>query len=173
LEVFADTPDEMERQARDIGTWADNVFVKIPITNTAGVSMLPLVARLASRGVRLNVTALMTLRQVGDTSDALRDGPHSFVSVFAGRIADTGRDPLPMMAEAVGLLGATPNAELLWASPREVLNVFQADSIGCHVITATNDILKKLAIVGKDLDRYSLETVQMFRNDAVAAGYKL
>jgi transaldolase len=173
FEVFADTADEMERQACDIATWANNVFVKVPITNTLGVSMLPLVARLSGQGVRVNVTALLTLRQVRETRDAIRGGALCFVSVFAGRIADTGRDPVPMIAEAVQLLGETPNAELIWASPRELLNVFQADAVGCHVITATNDILRKLALVGKDLDRYSLETVQMFRSDAVAAGYGL
>jgi transaldolase len=173
FEVFADTADEMERQACDIATWANNVFVKVPITNTLGVSMLPLVARLSGQGVRVNVTALLTLRQVRETRDAIRGGALCFVSVFAGRIADTGRDPVPMIAEAVQLLGETPNAELIWASPRELLNVFQADSVGCHVITATNDILRKLALVGKDLDLYSLETVQMFRSDAVAAGYGL
>jgi transaldolase len=173
LEVFADTADEMERQACDIATWGANVFVKIPITNTAGASMLPLVARLSASGVRLNVTALLTIRQVTDTRDAIRSGAACFVSVFAGRIADTGRDPVPVMAEAVELLSETPNAELIWASPRELLNIVQADEIGCHVITATNDILKKLVLLGKDLGDYSLETVRMFRNDAVSAGYKL
>lgn len=173
LEVFADTADEMERQACDIATWGTNVFVKVPITNTAGLSMLPLVARLSARGVRLNVTALLTLRQVKDTRDAIREGAPCFVSVFAGRIADTGRDPLPMMEEAVGLLSETPNAELIWASPRELLNIVQADAIGCHVITATNDILKKLGLLGKDLGEYSLETVRMFRTDAVSAAYKI
>jgi transaldolase len=147
--------------------------VKIPVTNTRGAPASPLVKRLASRGVKLNVTALMTLGQVREVVAALDPAVPSYVSVFAGRIADTGRDPVPMMAAAVELLRAAPSAELIWASPRELLNVFQADAVGCHVITVTNDVLKKLELVGRDLDEYSLDTVKMFRNDAVSAGFQL
>jgi transaldolase len=173
FEVFSDDFVQMERQAREIASWGSNVFVKIPITNTAGESSLGLVRTLARSGVQLNVTALMTLEQVRDCALALAGGPPSFVSVFAGRIADTGRDPLPLMAAAVELLRLSPQAELIWASPREVLNVYQADAVGCHVITATFDILKKLKLEGKDLTEYSLDTVKMFRRDAVEAGFEL
>lgn len=173
FEVFSDDCLEMERQANEIASWGDNVYVKIPITNTGSESCCPLVKRLARAGVKQNVTALMTLRQVQDVSDALGDGPNSYVSIFAGRIADTGRDPLPLMTEAVRILADFPRQELIWASPRELLNVFQADAIGCHIITVTNDVLKKLSLVGKDLEEYSLETVKMFRDDAVAAGFSL
>ena len=173
FEVFSDDCLEMERQANEIASWGDNVYVKIPVTNTCSESCCPLVTRLARAGVKQNVTALMTLRQVREVSEALGDGPNSYVSVFAGRIADTGRDPLPLMAEAVRVLADFPRQELIWASPRELLNVFQADAIGCHIITVTNDVLKKLSLVGKDLDDYSLETVKMFRDDAVAAGFSL
>src|SRR5687768_17535019 len=173
FEVFSDDFTEMERQANEIASWGDNVYVKIPVTNTRAESCCPLVKRLARAGVKQNVTALMTLRQVREVSEALGDGPASNVSVFAGRIADTGRDPVPMMKEAVDILKKFPRQELIWASPRELLNVFQADAIGCHIITVTNDVLKKLSLVGKDLDEYSLETVKMFRDDAVAAGFSL
>jgi transaldolase len=173
FEVFSDDFDDMARQARTITQWGEHVYVKIPITNTWGESSADLVRSLAQTGVQLNVTALMTLEQVRQVSAALADGPPAFVSVFAGRIADTGRDPMPLMAAAVELLHLTPNVELIWASPRELLNIFQADSIGCHIITATNDILAKLRLVGKDLREYSLETVKMFRDDAVKAGYTL
>jgi transaldolase len=173
FEVFSDDFGDMERQARTIAQWGENVYVKIPVSNTWGASSADLVRSLARAGVKLNVTALMTLDQVQQVSAALVDGPSAFVSVFAGRIADTGRDPMPLMAAAVELLRLTPNVELIWASPRELLNIFQADSIGCHIITATNDILAKLRLVGKDLHEYSLETVQMFRDDAVKAGYTL
>jgi transaldolase len=173
FEVFSDDCLEMERQANEIASWGDNVYVKIPVTNTGSESCCPLVKRLAEAGVKQNVTALMTLRQVREVSEALGDGPSSYVSVFAGRIADTGRDPLPIMTEALRILSNFPRQELIWASPRELLNVFQADAIGCHVITVTNDVLKKLGLVGKDLDEYSLETVKMFRDDAVAAGFSL
>jgi transaldolase len=173
FEVFSDDFAEMERQANEIASWGENVYVKIPVTNTRGESCCPLVARLARAGVKQNVTALMTLQQVREVSEALGDGPASNVSVFAGRIADTGRDPLPLMTEAVRVLADFPRQELIWASPRELLNVFQADAIGCHIITVTNDVLKKLSLVGKDLDDYSLETVKMFRDDAVAAGFSL
>ncbi|HEY5869115.1 MAG TPA: transaldolase [Candidatus Tectomicrobia bacterium] len=173
FEVFSDDFDDMARQARTIAQWGENVYVKIPVTNTWGESSADLVRSLAQAGVKLNVTALMTLEQVQHISAALADGPPAFVSVFAGRIADTGRDPMPLMAAAVELLRLSPNVELIWASPRELLNIFQADSIGCHIITATNDILAKLRLVGKDLREYSLETVKMFRDDAVKAGYTL
>ncbi|MEM0990357.1 MAG: transaldolase [Pseudomonadota bacterium] len=173
LEVFADELPEMERQARKIASWGANVNVKIPVTTTAGKSTAPVIQRLSAEGVVLNVTALMTIEQVRMVGDALSEETEAIVSVFAGRVADTGIDPVPHMTEALRILESKPKAELLWASPRELLNVFQADSIGCHIITATNDILKKLALVGKDLDQYSRETVQMFRTDAVAAGYTI
>ena len=173
LEVFADEFDEMERQALKISRWGDNVYTKIPVTNTRRESSLDLIRRLARQGVKLNVTALMTLAQVRDVGAALAGGPSAYVSVFAGRIADTGRDPVPLMAEAVALLSPHSNLELIWASPRELLNIFQADSVGCHIITATNDLLHKLALVGKDLDDYSLETVAMFHRDATHAGFML
>lgn len=173
FEVFADDFPTMERQARQIASWAANVNVKIPITNTKGEFSGPLVARLAKDGIAVNVTAIMTLDQVKRIASFLDQETPAIVSVFAGRIADTGRDPVPMMAEALRLLRARPNAQLLWASPRELLNIFQADQIGCHIITATNDILAKLSSVGKDLDVFSLETVKMFHRDAASAGYSL
>jgi transaldolase len=171
FEVMSDDFDEMERQALKIAAWGDNVFVKIPITNCSGEPSLPLIRRLAAQGVQQNVTALMTLPHVEAAAAALLDGPPGFVSLFAGRIADTGRDPLPMVRQAVEILGDPPRDELVWASPRELLNLFQADEAGCHVITMTHDLLKKLGSVGKDLDQFSLETVRMFFNDAQAAGY--
>jgi|SRR5579871_111978 len=173
LEVFADEFQEMGLQARKIATWGDNVYVKIPITNTKRTSSLKLVKELAGDGIKLNVTALMTAEQTRDAAAALAGGPPAYISVFAGRVADTGRDPVPIMSECVELLRDCPNIELIWASPRELLNVFQADAIGCHVITATHDILAKLSLVGKDLLQYSLETVQMFYNDATKAGFSL
>jgi len=173
FEVFADDFAEMERQARRIATWGAQVSVKIPITNTHGESALALVRKLSHEGVRLNVTAMMTLDQVHGVAEAVQGGAHCFVSVFAGRIADTGVDPVPVMAEAVRLLRQAPNTELIWASPRELLNIFQAAAVGCHVITATNDILKKLPLIGKDLDEYSLETVKMFFDDGKNAGYRM
>ena len=173
FEVFADDFNEMEKQALEIASWGKNVNVKIPVTNTKGEFCGPLVERLSRAGVQLNVTAIMTLDQVKRVTDKLAPDTPAIVSVFAGRIADTGRDPVPMMAEAVNILKAKPRSELIWASPRELLNVFQADSVGCHIITATNDILKKLSLVGKDLDAYSLETVEMFYKDAKAAGYSI
>jgi transaldolase len=173
LEVFSDEFPEMERQAKLIASWGKNVYVKIPVTNSKGESSAPLVASLAKAGVQLNVTAMLTLCQVREIAERLSGGPPAYVSVFAGRIADTGRDPVPLMAAAVELLRPTPNVELIWASPRELLNVFQADSVGCQIITATNDILKKLRLVGKDLAEYSLDTVKMFKGDAEGAGYKL
>jgi transaldolase len=173
FEVFSDEFPEMERQARKIASWGKNVYVKLPITNTRGASALETVHELAQSGIKVNVTALMTLQQVRDSANALRDGPPAYISVFAGRIADTGRDPVPLMAAAVELCSLAPNAELIWASPRELLNIFHADQIGCHVITVTHDILKKLELLGKDLEQYSLETVQMFFNDARSAGFSL
>jgi len=173
LEVFADDLPEMERQARKIASWGANVNVKIPVTTTTGESTAPIIRTLAAEGVVLNITALFTHEQVRAVGAALSPETPAIVSVFAGRIADTGIDPVPHMAECLTILQDRPKAELLWASPRELLNVFQADACGCHIITATNDILKKLKLVGKDLTEYSRETVQMFRNDAVAAGYSI
>ena len=173
FEVFSDDFDEMERQALRIREWGENVYVKIPVTNTKGESSCALVKRLAEASVKTNVTAIFTLEQVRAVTKALKNGPSAYVSVFAGRVADTGVDPLPLMRECVKILSPWPQLELIWASPRELLNVFQADDVGCHVITVTNDILKKLSSVGKDLNQFSLETVKMFRNDAVAAGFSL
>jgi transaldolase len=173
FEVFSDEFDEMERQAREIATWGPNVYVKIPVTNTRREPAYDLVRSLVHEGVKVNVTAMLTLDQVSAVADALRGGAPSCVSVFAGRIADTGVDPMPIMAEAVRILADVPGAELIWASPRELLNVFQAEAVGCHIITATNDILKKLDLIGKDLADYSLDTVKMFFNDAKQAGFAL
>ena len=173
FEVFADEFPEMERQARRIATWGKHVSVKIPITNTKRESTMPLVRKLSHDGIGLNVTAMFTLAQVEAVVDAVRGGAPCYVSVFAGRIADTALDPVPIMTAAVERLRAAPNTRLIWASPRELLNIFQADDIGCHVITVTNDILKKLSLVGKDQGEYSLETVKMFYEDGKAAGYKL
>jgi len=173
FEVFSDDFAEMERQARKIAGWGENVYVKIPMTNTLGESSMKLVQDLAQAGVKLNVTALTALDQVRDASAALAGGPPAFVSVFAGRVADTGRDPVPHMAAAVQLVRRYPDIELIWASPRELLNIFQADAVGCHIITVTSDILKKLHLVGKNLHEYSLETVKMFHDDAAKAGYTL
>ena len=173
FEVFSDDFDEMERQAYKIAGWGENVYVKIPVTNTKGETSVDLVRRLSKGGVKVNATAMMTLSQVRDMVNVLGDGPSAYVSIFAGRIADSGRDPVPVMAEAVELCSEHPNIEMIWASPRELLNIFQADAIGCHVITATNDILKKLSLVGKDLDEFSLDTVKMFYKDALSAGFSL
>lgn len=173
FEVFSDDFKEMERQALEIASWADNVYVKIPITNTKSETCYPLVKKLAKEKVKLNVTALMTLDQVSHVVESLDTSVPSYISIFAGRVADTGRDPLPMMSDALNRMKENPLSELIWASPRELLNIFQADDIGCHVITVTNDILKKLSLVGYDLDKYSLDTVKMFYNDAVVAGFKL
>lgn len=173
FEVFSDDFEEMEGQAREIASWGENVFVKIPITNTLNEFSGPLIHRLSRAGVKVNVTAMMTARQVASVLPSLSGNAESFVSVFAGRVADSGRDPVPLMREVVELVRATPWVKVIWASPREVLNVFQADAVGCHVITATSDILNKLHLVGKDLDEFSLETVRMFREDAVKAGYDI
>lgn len=173
FEVFSDDFAEMERQALEIASWGDNVYVKIPITNTKQETCYALVEKLTAQKVKLNVTALMTLDQVRNVVSSLDPNIPSYVSVFAGRIADTGYDPVPLMAEAVEILRRAPAAELIWASPRELLNIFQADEIGCQVITVTNDIIKKLSLVGYSLDDYSLDTVKMFYQDALAAGFKL
>ena len=173
FEVFADDFAEMERQAKRIATWGDDVFVKIPVTNTRGESAVPLVRRLSAAGVKLNITAVLTIDQVRAITDALDPNVPAIISVFAGRIADTGVDPVPIMREAVAIARAKPKAQVLWASPRELLNIFQAEQCGCHIITVTNDILKKLAMVGKPLDELSLDTVKMFFNDAAAAGFTL
>jgi transaldolase len=173
FEVLADDFESMERQALEIAGWADNVYVKIPVTNTRGESSRALIKRLADRQVKLNVTAITTLEQIRHILPALSPTTASFVSVFAGRIADTGMDPVPVMARAVRMLSENPAAGLMWASSRELLNIFQADSVGCAVITLTRDILDKLTLIGYDLTRYSLDTVKMFRDDAQSAGFSL
>lgn len=173
IEVIADELAEMEAQARRIATWGSNAYVKIPVTNTQGVSTNPLIRRLSMDGIKVNVTAILSDQQVREVCEALDPQTPSVVSVFAGRIADTGVDPVPVMQRSLTYLRDLPQAELLWASPRELLNVFQADAIGVHIITAVPEILKKLGIIGRDLEEYSLETVRMFYEDAVAAGYKI
>lgn len=173
FEVFADDFDEMEHQALEIADWGDNVYLKIPIVNTRQESSCALIKKLADQKVKLNITAVMTLTQVRDIVHVLNPATPSYVSIFAGRIADTGRDPLPLMTAAIELLKIIPSAELIWASPRELLNIFQADQIGCHIITVTSDLLKKLSLVGYDLFSYSVDTVKMFYMDAQTAGFKL
>ena len=173
FEVLADDEDTMESQARYIAAWSANVYVKIPVTNTRRVPMYQLIHRLSQDGIQINVTALLTLEQVREVSKALRGGAPSNVSIFAGRIADTGRDPVPVMAEAVAILRENPQSELIWASRRELLNIYHAEQSGCHIITVTNDVLRKLHLIGKDLSDYSLETVKMFYDDGVKSGYVL
>ncbi len=173
FEVFADDFREMERQARKIAAWAENVYVKIPITNTKRQSSMELASELAHSGVKVNVTAVLTLDQVRAAADALSGGAPAVISIFAGRIADTGRDPVPTIAAAVDLVSAHPNIELIWASPRELLNIFQASDAGCHIITVPENVLAKLDAIGKDLHEFSLETVRMFHNDAARSGYQL
>lgn len=173
FEVFADDAAEIRRQARAIAAWGANVYVKVPVTTTRGESLAEVVRDLSADGVQVNVTALFTPAQVREITAAVAAGAPSYLSVFAGRIADTGRDPIPIMRQALEIMGDAPRAELIWASPRELLNVVQADAIGCHIITVTNDILKKLALVGKDLGDYSLETVKMFFDDGHKAGFTL
>jgi transaldolase len=173
FEVFADDFDGMERQARRIAEWGDNVYAKIPVTDTKGAPTRGVISALSETGVRLNVTALMTVDQVRWVTEALAGGPPSFISVFAGRVADTGRDPLPIMVDSLAVMAPHSNLKLIWASPREILNVVQADQIGCHVITVTHDLLRKLSILGTDLDEYSLDTVRMFHRDAASAGLAL
>lgn len=173
FEVFSDEFDEMERQALQMREWGKNVYVKIPITNTQGRPSYDLIRKLVRQNVKVNVTAILTLQQIRDTADCLAGGPASCVSVFAGRIADTGRDPAPTMAAAVETVQGLPQTEVIWASARELLNIFQADSIGCHIITLTHDLLKKSVVVAKDLRQHSLDTVKMFYDDAKRAGYSL
>lgn len=173
FEVFADEFDEMEQQALEIASWGANVNVKIPVTNTKGVSAAPLVARLSQRGVQINITAMFTIDHVREITAALSPSVPAILSIFAGRIADTGRDPVPVMRAAVGIAAAKPKAEILWASPRELFNIVQADDCGCHIVTATTDLLDKLGGLGKDLAQFSRETVQMFYRDATAAGYSI
>ena len=173
FEVFSDEFDEMERQALKIAGWGENVFVKIPITNTRRQSSAKLIGKLGKAGVKVNVTAMCSLEQLQSVLEPLSLAPAAYASIFSGRIADTGRDPVPIMAKAVEMLKACPHIELLWASPRELLNIFQADAIGCHIITVTHDILKKLDCVGKDLEDFSLDTVKMFHGDAIRAGFQL
>lgn len=173
FEVFADDFSRMESEALEISSWAPNVYVKIPITNTSGESSIALIKKLSAKGLQLNITAITTLEQVQAAADALSADSHSVVSVFAGRVADTGRDPVPHMAMALRIIAKNPNIELLWASPRELLNIFQADSAGCHIITVSDDILKKSSMAGMDLAALSLETVKMFHRDAVSSGFKI
>ena len=173
FEVLSDDFDEMEAQALNIASWGDNVYVKIPITNTKAESAAPLIQRLAHQGVKVNVTALMTIDQVDEVVPSLKHGPPSCISIFAGRVADAGVDPLPTMRAALDRIGPYPQIELIWASPRELFNVIQANEIGCHIITVTHDLLKKLPLLGKDLHEYSLDTVKMFYNDAKAAAFTL
>jgi transaldolase len=173
FEAFADDPDELRRQAHIIASWGENVYVKVPITTTTGESLASLARELSESGVKVNVTALLTIAQVELVAAAVRDGGPSFISVFAGRIADAGVDPVPVIAAAVEIIADAPRSELIWASPREILNVVQAHEVGCDIITITNDLLKKLDYLGKDLEEYSLETVRMFHRDACAAGFRL
>lgn len=173
LEVFSDDIADMERQARKIASWGKNVFVKVPITNTKGESTLPMVSRLSADGIKVNITAILTLEQVAATVEAISETTPAIISVFAGRIADTGVDPMPIMRASVAMAARRPHAEVLWASTREVLNLYQAKEVGCHIITSTPDVLKKLEMGGKDLAELSLETVEMFYKDAQAAGYSL
>jgi transaldolase len=173
FEVFADTMEEMEIQATELNSWGKNVFVKIPITNSRGVSTKKLIKKLTNEGVKVNVTAVMTAEQVSEISTFLNPEIPSYVSIFAGRIADTGLNPIPILKDSLAILKFNKNAEIIWASPRELLNIFQADEIGCHAITATTDILNKINLIGKDLNEYSLETVKMFLNDAINAGYEI
>jgi transaldolase len=173
FEVFADEAEEMRRQAARIASWGDNVYVKIPVTSTTGESMAQLVRELSEDGVKVNVTALFTTAQVELITAAVADGAPSYISVFAGRIADAGVDPMPIVARSLEIMRQAPDSELIWASPREILNLVQADQVGCHIITITHDLLKKLEGLGKSLEQYSLETVRMFHADALAAGFTL
>jgi transaldolase len=173
FEVFADDTEEIRRQAHLISSWGENVYVKVPVTTTSGQSLAPLARELSESGIKINVTAIFTTTQIERMTAAVKDGAPSCLSIFAGRIADTGVDPVPIMSESLQIMRQAPNAELIWASPRELLNLIQADQIGCHIITITHDLLEKLETIGKDLERYSLETVRMFHNDAALAGYEL
>ena len=173
LEVFSDEIHEMKRQALEIATWAENVYVKIPISNTKNESTLDLVSELSDKGVKLNITAIMTMEQVEGVVSSLNKDVPAFISIFAGRIADTGRDPMPLMKDSVNLAKEKPLSEILWASTREVYNIFQAEQCGCQIITVPNGILNKLKLIDYDLDQYSLDTVKMFYKDALEAGYNL
>jgi len=173
FEVFADDETGMERQARKIARWGSNVYVKIPVTNTRREPMYNLIRRLSAEGIQVNATAVLALDQVQHLAQSLRGGAPSYISVFAGRVADTGRDPVPIMKSALELMAPEPRCQLVWASPRELLNIFQADEIGCHIITVTSDVLKKMSLIGKNLHEYSLETVKMFHNDAAHSKFKL
>jgi transaldolase len=173
FEVFSDDFIEMEIQAKKIASWGENVYVKIPVSNTSGKPTSELIKKLTDSGIKVNVTAVMTINQVKVVLKNLNPQTKSYISIFAGRIADTGRDPMPIMVEALNEIKEFPSTELIWASPRELLNVIQADQINCHIITATKDILNKLSLIGKSLEEYSLETVKMFRNDAILANYSL
>ena len=173
FEVLADSPSEIYTQALTIAGWGENVYVKVPVTTTSGESLAPLVRELSENGVKVNVTALFTSAQVELITKAVKDGAPSYISVFAGRIADAGIDPVPLMRRAVDIMLDAPRAELIWASPREILNVVQADEVGCHIITMTHDLFAKLDLLGKELAQFSLETVQMFHRDATAAGFTL
>jgi transaldolase len=173
FEVFADDAPDMRRQAQRIATWGGNVYVKIPVSNTQGESMADVAGSLSNEGVKVNVTAMFTPRQVEEITAAVADGAPSYLSVFAGRIADAGVEPVPILQEALSIMRAAPRAELIWASPRELLNLVQADAIGCHIITMTHDLLAKLPSLGKDLEAFSLETVRMFHDDAGQAGFEL
>jgi transaldolase len=173
IEVFSDNFNEMERQALEINSWADNIYIKIPITNTKNKPSYDLIKSLSKQNVKLNLTAVMTIERVNQITKILKKSTRNFISIFAGRIADTGRDPIPVMKEAIEILKYLPNTELIWASPRELLNVFQADEIGCHIITITEDILKKFTLIGYDLNQFSLDTVKMFHSDAIKSGFKL
>lgn len=173
FEVFADDLDEMKRQGLEIASWAENIYVKIPITTTSGESTSPVIDYLVNRDIKVNVTALMTTDQVASVVKVLNPEVPSYVSMFAGRIADTGRNPIPIMVSALEILCSQPRAELIWASPRELLNIVQANEIGCHIITATSDILAKLPLLGYSLNEYSLDTVKMFRHDTLESGFSL
>lgn len=173
FEVFSDELDEMKRQGEKIASWGENVYVKIPVTNTRGESTQSVINFLTKSGIKVNVTAIMTVEQVESVISFIHPGVSSYISVFAGRIADTGRDPIPVMKSCLETMKENSNLELIWASPRELLNIFQAEEIGCHIITATNDILKKLELVGKNLETYSLETVTMFYQDALKSNYRI
>jgi transaldolase len=173
FEVFSDDLADMERQALKISSWSENVYVKIPATNTRGESTRPAVENLARAGVKLNITAMTTPAHVAGMLPALAGGPPAIVSIFAGRVADSGRDPLPLMRECLGAIAGSPNIELLWASPREILNLVQAEEMGCHIITMTNDLIAKIPLLGKNLDEFALDTVRMFHKDAQAAGFTI
>jgi transaldolase len=173
FEVFSDDTEEMIRQGLEIASWGENVYVKIPITNTLGLTTSTVVKELTSRGCKVNITAITFTNQVKEIIEFINPSVHSYLSIFAGRIADTGRDPVEIVRESISTIRGRSNLEIIWASPRELYNIFQAEEIGCHIITATSEILNKLNLVGKDLAEYSLDTVKMFANDAVLSGYKI